>query len=81
MLRTTIVKNELAWALAIISTHWFSSPCVAQDETYQEPTAGQQATVFEKLFGKSTSQNSDAKKAKPRSLPSLRPVNPIDLAL
>jgi hypothetical protein len=66
MLRTTIVKNELAWALIIITASCFSIPCFGQEESFQDPASKPQSSVFEKLFGKPNVQPAETKKPKPK---------------
>ncbi len=66
MLRTTIVKNELAWALAFISTCCFSIPTFGQEDSLQDPVSKNQPSVFEKLFGKSNVKSSETNKPKPK---------------
>ncbi len=66
MLRTTIVKNEVAWAWVLITTLLVAQPCSGQEDSIQESTAKPQAGVFERLFGNSTSQVSQPQKPKPK---------------
>ncbi len=66
MLPTSFLKNKLAWTLAFVSISWCSAPCLGQDETLQDSNAKAQGSVFERLFGKSTSSPPETKKPKPK---------------
>ncbi len=66
MLRTTIVKNELAWALVLITALFVSQPCSGQEDSIKESAAKPQTGVFERLFGNSSSQANPPPKPKPK---------------
>ena len=66
MLRTTIIKNEVAWAWVLITTLLMPLPCFGQEDSIEESTAKPQAGVFERLFGNSSSQASPPQKPKPK---------------
>ena len=66
MLRTTIIKNEVAWAWVLMATLLMPLPCFGQEDSIEESTAKPQAGVFERLFGNSSSQPSPSQKPKPK---------------
>ena len=74
MLRTTIVKNDLAWAWVLIATLFVSRPTLGQDDSGQEPTSKSNNGVFDRLFGASTSKAEKPKPKVPASPTAGRPV-------
>ena len=65
MLRITNFSNELTWVWVLVTTFFVSTACFGQDDSLQESTKPQ-ASVFEKLFGTSTSQAQSIQKPKPK---------------
>lgn len=64
MLQTTNVMKNAAWAWVLVATFSDSSPCLGQEDSFQESTPKPQASVFERLFGSSSSPESQSQKPK-----------------
>ena len=64
MLRTTNVMKKVAWAWVLVATFYVFTPCLGQEDSYQEPTPKPVPSVFERLFGTSSSQTSQTPKPK-----------------
>ncbi len=64
MLRTTNVMKNVAWAWVLVATFYVFTPCLGQEDSFQEPTSKPQPSVFERLFGTSSSQMSQTPKPK-----------------
>jgi len=74
MLHKTNRKMELAWALALIATLSISSHARAQEDSPNPSNSKPQASVFDKLFGSSTTAPPKAKPKVPASPTSGKPT-------
>lgn len=64
MLRTTNVMKNVAWAWVLVTTFSASTPCLGQEDSFQDSRLNPQPSVFERLFGISSSQASESQKPK-----------------
>ncbi len=74
MLRTTIVRNELAWAWMLIATLFVPRTCPGQDDSNQETTTKSNNGIFDRLFGVSPTKAEKPRPKIPASTTAGRPV-------